>query len=239
MNNLLYFIIIAKFEIKLQLAKATDVISNLLFFIIFLAIFHLTCPHHKDFINDLEQRIAIINIAILAIFANNNQLFLKNEFDKGIIAQIFLNTQSNIIVILAKMLVNWLKIIIPLMIILALYFIVFFIDVRNFNNFEQNSMIFNQTNLDFLIIIKILTIFAISSLAINSIFAISGAISIIGNNLAISLIIAFPMLIPVIIIGQTAIFNDFLANIQILLAIAFLSIVISNIAIAKIIEIAE
>ena len=239
MNNLLYFIIIAKFEIKLQLAKATDAISNLLFFIIFLAIFHLTCPHHKDFINDLEQRIAIINIAILAIFANNNQLFLKNEFDKGIIAQIFLNTQSNIIVILAKMLVNWLKIIIPLMIILALYFIVFFIDVRNFNNFEQNSMIFNQTNLDFLIIIKILAIISISSLAINSIFAISGAISIIGNNLAISLIIAFPMLIPVIIIGQTAIFNDFLANIQILLAIAFLSIVISNIAIAKIIEIAE
>jgi ABC-type transport system involved in cytochrome c biogenesis permease component len=239
MNNLLYFIIIAKFEIKLQLAKATDAISNLLFFIIFLAIFHLTCPHHKDFINDLEQRIAIINIAILAIFANNNQLFLKNEFDKGIIAQIFLNTQSNIIVILAKMLINWLKIIIPLMIILALYFIVFFIDVRNFNNFEQNSMIFNQTNLDFLIIIKILAIISISSLAINSIFAISGAISIIGNNLAISLIIAFPMLIPIIIIGQTAIFNDFLANIQILLAIAFLSIVISNIAIAKIIEIAE
>jgi hypothetical protein len=100
-------------------------------------------------------------------------------------------------------------------------------------------MIFNQTNLDFLIIIKILAIISISSLAINSIFAISGAISIIGNNLAISLIIAFPMLIPIIIIGQTAIFNDFLANIQILLAIAFLSIVISNIAIAKIIEIAE
>ena len=106
MNNLLYFIIIAKFEIKLQLAKATDVIANLLFFIIFLAIFHLTCPHHKDFINDFEQRIAIINIAILAIFANNNQLFLKNDFDKGIITQIFLNTQSNIIVILAKMLVK-------------------------------------------------------------------------------------------------------------------------------------
>ena len=83
-------------------------------------------------------------------------------------------------------------------------------------------------------------VFSIISFILNSIASLSGSISIAGSSFPLSAIIALPLMIPTILIGQIALIqtldNNIIFDIEILLGMAILSFIGSVFAISKIIE---
>ncbi len=227
MNYLISFCLILINDLKLGVSNFAGLVANAMFFVIFIMILNLTIPHQEDLKTQMVQTLTVINICFITMINGFNYQFIKEDFEDGSIDQIFLSCESLEIAIGAKVFANWIKSSWLTLIILPIYI--------NFV-FDFSQIAINK----YQFIFKIMLVFSIISFILNSIASLSGSISIAGSSFPLSAIIALPLMIPTILIGQIALIqtldNNIIFDIEILLGMAILSFIGSVFAISKIIE---
>lgn len=208
-------------EINLAFSNLGKAISGTLFFVISITTF-LLILQDQAFAKNLYFT-AIILFSLLSCIIFYSAEFLKNDFEDGTIEQVLLSIENFEIFILAKILGNWFICCFPIIILVILALIL--------NDFEQKFTV------NF-----VLTIFT-TTLIINFICAFCGSLSIFGNSASVIGVIAYPLIIPVILISYESLINGFDENswniIQLLGGIAIFAGCFAILAITKIIKIAN
>ena len=203
--------IIAVFQRELQITcrNFSDILSIFLFFLIGVMIFVFSIGAN----NDIFNQIGIGIIWTLILLTNNLTLrkFYQDDFNDGSLVIFHLSGLSYELIVLIKIIVNWLVIQIPFIILIPI------------SGFLLNIEIFN---------IKIIFIsFLLGSPTITCITSISGSMNLLNKkNFAIGSLIIMILSIPVIIfsVGLINTTEELMgAQINILMGIMFLFLAIT------------
>jgi heme exporter protein B len=209
------FWIILKHELQISFRHLGKFLANFLFFLISVAIFLILAQNQQ---NQAFYSTTIIWFSLLSCLIFSSAEFLKKDFDDGTIEQILNSCDNFEIFTLAKMLANWLINCLPILIFTPL--------ILHFLNLNQNF------------ISNFLILFLLASLAINFICSFCGSLSILGNGAEVIAIIAFPLIIPILLIAYSGAAGEFLSSFKILLGLVIFLGSISVLASAKIVKIA-
>ena len=203
--------IIAVFQRELQITcrNFSDILSIFLFFLIGVMIFVFSIGAN----NDIFNQIGIGIIWTLILLTNNLTLrkFYQDDFNDGSLVIFHLSGLSYELIVLIKIIVNWLVIQIPFIILIPI------------SGFLLNIEVFN---------IKIIFIsFLLGSPTITCITSISGSMNLLNKkNFAIGSLIIMILSIPVIIfsVGLINTTEELMgAQINILMGIMFLFLAIT------------
>jgi heme exporter protein B len=201
----------------LQISKRKSYhFANIFSFIILLSLFQI-------FTNNIEQNlsanlfITFCNFALLSSILLINQFFLSQDFHDGTLEQIIIKCQNLEIMIVAKCLANWLFSCVPIIIFASIF----------------SQILYGEI----LIFWQLFLILAIASLTMFFLFALCGCLNILGQISAIIYVIALPLSLPILIITNLAITENFLINLKILLALVFFIVPLASFSMAKIIKI--
>jgi heme exporter protein B len=186
---------IIKQEFAISIKNLSNLAQSMIFFLITASIFALTTNS-----NSTEISISIIWICLtFAILLSSNQQF-QRDFDDGTFEQLYLSGYVFELIILAKIIANWLFNTLPLIIILPIIALILKI---------PSSLIFD-----------LVAISLIASLLINFMVSFGSSLTLSANSSSSLLIIlVLPLLIPIIIFANAAFGGDFTTSIKLLLAI--------------------
>ncbi len=217
------FLIVIHHELILSLKNCGRIIANFLFFLISLFIFFFISGDVSNHGFAAINQVSVIFLILLFSLTFFTLDFLKAEFDDGSLEQVIITCENFEIFVLAKMLGNWVLYALPLVFISAL--------ILSLGNFP---------NLTHFVVILLLV-----SLIMNFICAFCGSISMLGNIAPLLAVIAFPLVIPTLIIasGDISVAAEeaheiFFSQLKMLGGLVVLSGSIATIAITKITKIA-
>ena len=209
-----FFIVLLQ-EIRISFKKSSKILANSLFFAIFTSIFFILSQKSQE--NSQFYLMITIWLILVSCLVFSSIDFLKNDFDDGTIEQSILAIDNFENFILAKMLANWINYALPV-IILAIFVLP-----------ESENFSIKQSFL----------ILTLATIIINFICCLAGSLSSLGNSSPLISIIALPLLIPVILVANSALTYDFDAGFKILSGLLLLIAPISIFASAKIIKISS
>jgi heme exporter protein CcmB len=135
-------------------------------------------------------------ITCLFSCANN---FLNQDFLDGTLEQMVINCENLEIFIIAKILANWLN--------------------SSFVSGIFTILIGRIMGYDIDFLWHFLAVFFLTSFVINNIYSFSASLGILGVSSSLIAFIALPLIIPAILFGCLAIFDNFQNNFNILLAL--------------------
>lgn len=209
------FFIIFWQEIRFSLLKGAKILANWLFFVIFMTIFFILSQKTQE--NNQFYLIITIWLSLICAVIFSATEFLQQDFNDGAVEQIILGVENFENFILARMSANW--------VIFALPIIIFASFILQFNSeiMAKNALI----------------ILTLASLIINFICCFAGSLSSLGKSSSLISVIILPLLIPIILVANSALLYDFAAGVKILLGIFMLIIPVTIFASAKIIKIAS
>jgi heme exporter protein CcmB len=212
------FKIILFHELKMLFRSKGSMLSNFLYFFIFLAIFQILT---QNFDKNLSSQLFVIGtiIALLTSIISINNNFLEKDFRDGTLEQIIINCQNLEIFVIAKCLANWLS--------------------SSFLTILFASIILKISDLKILNFWQFFVVLILNSLALNFLLALCGSLSMIAGVASMISVIAIPLALPILIITSITINENYELNIKILLALTIFIIAISSFACAKIIKIAN
>lgn len=193
---MLYFLI--KQEVIIAFGKLNNLINSTAFFVIAVSIFAI------NFNNDnVQLNIGIIWLCLtFAILLGSNNCFQEDFYD-GTFEQLFLSGYSFELIIVGKILSNWLINSLPLIIILPFVALILRIDGSY--------------------ITDLVVIAAVATMLINFIVSFGASLVLSANNTGSLLtILVLPFLIPIIIFANSALSNDFYWSLKFLLALLVL-----------------
>lgn len=174
------FWIILHQEFVLAGKNLAKILQNFLFFFISLSIFFLISQNQQNQLSSPFLSIDIILFCLVFSLIFSNSDFLHEDVRDGTLDQIIILQPNLEIFILAKMLGNWLILIMPILIFIP---------------FVNLAIGFNQSfTTDFAILA------AISSLTINFICAFCGSLGVAKNKSPMIAILALPLIIPILLI---------------------------------------
>lgn len=189
-------------------------LQNILFFLISCVIFLLLA---KSQINQ-EYLVIIISFSLIFSLIFSNSDFLHQDFYDGTIEQIILLCENFETYIIAKSFANWFFYALP--IIFSSYFLIFLL------GFDKN----------FALKFAFLSFFA--SISINFICVFCASLNLSSNKSSMIAIFILPLIIPILLILISGLQNQqFAKSLEILIALAILSVIISVFAVAKIVKI--
>jgi heme exporter protein B len=212
------FLIIFKQEILTSLHHFGKILANFLFFIISVAVFLLLAQNQQNQDFSKIYSITIIWFSLLFCLIFSAAEFLKKDFDDGTIEQIFLHCENFEVFILAKMLGNWLTSSLPILIFTLPLGILIELDQSLIN--------------------KLLILVFLASLLINFICTFCGSLSALGNSAPMISIIALPLIIPILLVAYSGMFEEFEVSVKILLGLCVFLGPILTFTTSKIIKIA-
>ncbi|MFT5703418.1 MAG: heme exporter protein B [Rickettsiales bacterium] len=188
------FLNLIKQEFLIQLRNPSGLLQSIVFFLISTSLFAITTNIEND-----TTAIAIIWICLtFAILLSSSQF--QKDFDDGTFEQLFLSGQIFELIILSKIISNWLFNSLPLIITLPII-----------------SLLFGLRS-ELLINLFITAI--IASLIINFLVSFGSSLTLSSNQTSSLLtILILPLLIPIIIFANLALGGDFVVSIKFLLAI--------------------
>ncbi|MFT6077540.1 MAG: heme exporter protein B [Myxococcota bacterium] len=183
-----------KQEFLIQLKKPSGLIQSIVFFLISTSIFAITANTQSDLIS-----IAIIWICLtFAILLASGQF--QKDFDDGTFEQLFLSGEIFELIILSKIIANWIFNSLPLIIILPII-----------------GLLFGLNNE---LIIHLFITAIVASIIINFLVSFGSSLTLSSNQTSSLLtILVLPLLIPIIIFANLALGGDFVISIKFLLAI--------------------
>lgn len=215
-GNMEIFNIILLNEIKQSFRNKIFYLINFLYFIIFLSIIQiLSIKINSSNLIDITL-ISVTLSLLISILANCND-FLRKDFVDGTLEQLLIRYNNPELIFVAKIFANWIQSSLIISIFSSCY--IYF-----------NSIL----NLNFIIL---LILFFILSFGLTCLIGFSALVSIENNIALVGIIIALPLSIPLILIFQACLKDNFQTNILTLLAMNFLTVVTTSIAGGKIIRI--
>lgn len=215
-GNMEIFNIILLNEIKQSFKNKIFYLINFLYFIIFLSIIQiLSIKINSSNLIDITL-ISVTLSLLISILANSND-FLRKDFVDGTLEQLLIRYNNPELIFVAKIFANWIQSSLIISIFSSCY--IYF-----------NSIL----NLNFIIL---LILFFILSFGLTCLIGFSALVSIENNIALVGIIIALPLSIPLILIFQACLKDNFQTNILTLLAMNFLTVVTTSIAGGKIIRI--
>ena len=190
------FLHIIKQELAINLKNLSNLTHCLAFFLITASIFAITTN-----INDQMIAIAVIWICLIfAILLSSNGQFQK-DFEDGTFEQLYLSGYVFELIILAKILANWLFNVLPLIIILPIIAVILKV---------PNNLIGD-----------LILIASITSLLINALVSFGASLTLSANSTsALLTILILPLLIPTIIFANLGIGADYTTAIKLLVALS-------------------
>ena len=209
-----FFIVLLQ-EIRISLKKSSKILANSLFFVIFTSIFFILSQKSQE--NSQFYLMIIIWLILVCCLVFASIDFLKNDFDDGTIEQSILAIDNFENFILAKMVANWVNYALPI-IILSIFVLP-----------ESENFSIKQSFL----------ILTLATIIINFICCLAGSLSSLGNSSPLISIIALPLLIPIILVANSALTHNFDTGLKILSGLLLLVTPISIFASAKIIKISS
>jgi heme exporter protein B len=212
------FWIIFQHEILLSFRHIGKILANFLFFLISVAIFFLVSQNQEYQGSNYFYSITVIWFSLLSCLIFSSAEFLKRDFDDGTIEQMLLSCENFEVFILAKMLANWLVCCFPILISI----------------FPLGILI----GLDQALTTKFFILILVAGLAINFICSFCGSLSTLGNSAPIIAVIALPLIVPIMLLAYSGLFEDFATSCKILSGFCLFIGSISVFASAKIIKIA-
>ena len=215
-GNMEIFNIILLNEIKQSFKNKIFYLINFLYFVIFLSIIQiLSIKINSSNLIDITL-ISVTLSLLISILANSND-FLRKDFVDGTLEQLLIRYNNPELIFVAKIFANWIQSSLIISIFSSCY--IYF-----------NSIL----NLNFIIL---LILFFILSFGLTCLIGFSALVSIENNIALVGIIIALPLSIPLILIFQACLKDNFQTNILTLLAMNFLTVVTTSIAGGKIIRI--
>lgn len=219
------FLIIFHQQLKILFENPRNFLNNILFYLCFIIIFFIVLkPLLTVNSSVIENNFGFGYLLIPASFfamltcllstANN---FLNEDFSDGTIEQMTINCKNLEIFIFAKMLANWLN--------------------GSFISGIFATLIGVIIGYEINFLWHFLIVFLLTSFVINNIYCLCASLAILGGSTALIAFIALPLILPAILFGSLAIYDDFYLNLKILLALnIFLNplIIYASSAIAKI-----
>ncbi len=219
------FLIIFYHQLKILFGNPRNFLNNILFYLCFIVIFFIVLKplltvNSSGITNNFGFGYLLIPASFFAMLtcllstANN---FLNEDFLDGTLEQMAINCKNLEIFIFAKMLVNWLNGSFVSGIFATLIGVIIGYEI----NFLWHFLI----------------VFLLTSFVISNIYCLSASLAILGGSTALIAFIALPLILPAILFGSLAIYDDFYVNLKILLALnIFLNplIIYASSAIAKI-----
>ncbi len=207
------FLSIIKQELAINIKNSSNLVQSLIFFLITTSIFAITTN-----IDNIDTALAIMWICLtFAILLSSNQQF-QRDFDDGTFEQLYLSGYVFELIILAKIIANWLFNTLPLIIILPIIALILKV---------PNSLIFDS------LIFNLVAIALIASLLINFTVSFGSSLTLSANSSSSLLIIlVLPLLIPIIIFANAAFGGDFIVSVKFLLAILIFLVPILTLATA-------
>lgn len=192
-------------------------LQNILFFVISNAIFLLLAKDQNLNLQNYLAIIILISLIFSLIFVSSN--FLNQDFEDGTLEQIILVCENFEIFILAKIIANWFFY--GFSIIISSYFLIKLLGISDEFNF------------------KFLTLLFFSSISISAICGFCSSLNLSTNKSFLIAIFIFPLIIPVLLIMISGIFDQelFFKSLKILLAIDILFLIISVFSVSKIVKI--
>ncbi len=201
-------------DLLLNYRSLSQILANLLSFIILITIFFITLPSQD---NQGLFAIAIIWFALLSSLIFSSASFLKMDFADGTIEQMAIIFDNFETFIFAKILANWLIFSLPLLLVTPV------ITMLQGFGFEMT--------------LKIFMMIFLASLILNFICCFCGSLSILENSAPIIAVIALPLIIPVFLISYSGISFDFSSSLKILCGLLILLAATTTFATAKIVKI--
>lgn len=209
---------IIKQEFLILWSKPSRVLSNFLFFIIFMVIFFLIAQESINQ-NSIGFLTTIALMSLLTSTISFYSQFLQKDFEDGTLEQLSIICLNFELVILGKIFANWTSSCFTTIVSLGIL------------------SLFYKPELAF--VIKFISIIFFASLALNFVCGFCGSLSTLCNSTSFLALIAIPLIIPILLISSMAIRDDFNFNFQLLVAMTIFLSAISSIATTKIIKIAN
>ena len=215
-GNMEIFNIILLNEIKQSFKNKIFYLINFLYFVIFLSIIQiLSIKINSSNLIDITL-ISVTLSLLISILANSND-FLRKDFVDGTLEQLLIRYNNPELIFVAKIFANWIQSSLVISIFSTCY--IYFNNILNLNFFI------------------LLILFLILSFGLTCLIGFSALVSIENNIALVGIIIALPLSIPLILIFQACLKDNFQTNILTLLAMNFLTVVTTSIAGGKIIRI--
>lgn len=215
-GNMEIFKIILINDLKQNFKNRIFFLINFLYFLIFFSIIQiLSVKISSSHLVDITL-ISVTLSLLISILANCND-FLRRDFLDGTLEQLLVNYNQPELIFIAKICSSWIKS--SLIISIFSSFYIYFNSIININFFT------------------ILIIFLILSFGLTCLISFSALVAIENGLALVGIIIALPLSIPLILISQASILDDFYGNIFTLLAVTFISLVTTSIAGGKLIRI--
>lgn len=215
-GNMEIFKIILMNDLKQNFKNRVFFLINFLYFLVFFSIIQiLSVKISSSHIVDITL-ISVTLSLLISILANCND-FLRRDFLDGTLEQLIVNYNQPELIFIAKICSGWIKS--SLIISIFSSFYIYFNNIINLN------------------FTTILMLFLILSFGLTCLISFSALVSIENGLALVGIIIALPLSIPLILISQACILNDFYGNILTLIAITFISLVTTSIAGGKLIRI--
>jgi heme exporter protein B len=201
------FLIIFGNQIKILYHHPKIFFSNILFFICFVVIFLIVLSplqqSPETFLsNNKNSQTLLIGasfFAILACLLASTQDFLREDFADGTLEQMAINCENLEVFIIAKIFANWLN--------SCFVAVIFSTIIGALLGYQQ----------DFLW--QFFIVFLLTSLLINCICSLCGSLAILGGATSLIAFIALPLILPIIIFGCLGIYENFILNFKILIAL--------------------
>ena len=189
------FFHIIKQELAINLKNLSNLAHCLIFFLITTSIFAITTN-----VFGAEIAIAIIWICLIfSILLSSNGQFQK-DFEDGTFEQLYLSGYVFELIILAKIVANWLFNVLPLILFLPIIAVILKVPGN--------------------VISDLILIALITSLLINFLVSFGASLTLSANSTsALLTILVLPLLIPTIIFANSGIGSDFTASIKLLVSL--------------------
>ncbi len=220
------FLTIFNHQLKIFYCHPKNFLSNILFFICFVIIFlivlnplysSIQSPIHENNNSNIQLVVASF-LSIVCCLISSTQDFLREDFSDGTLEQMVINCENIESFIIAKMLANWFNNCFVAVTFSALIGIIL--------NCESNFLW------------HFFIIFLLTSILINNICSLCGSIAILGGSTALIAFTALPLILPTILFGCLGVYENFILNFKILLALNIFLNPLLFIASGKIVKIA-
>ena len=201
------FLIIFHQQLKILFGNPRNFLNNILFYLCFIVIFFIVLKplltlNSSGITNNFGYGYLLIPASFFAMLtcllstANN---FLNEDFLDGTLEQMAINCKNLEIFIFAKMLANWLN--------------------GSFISGIFATLIGVIIGYEINFLWHFLIVFLLTSFVISNIYCLCASLAILGGSTALIAFIALPLILPAILFGSLAIYDDFYLNLKILLAL--------------------
>jgi len=210
------FKIIFWHDLKVKSKSKVFLLSNFLYFLIFLTIISILS---NKILSSNQYDVTLISVIlslIVSLIANCNN-FLNQDFVDGTLEQILVKYNYPEFIFLAKVIANWVQ---------SSFLISLFSTIYLYFNSDASP--------NFLLL---LLVFLALSLTLSLIFSFASLVSLCADISFIGVIISLPLSIPTILISKICLTENFTQNFLTLLAISFLILISSCVSSGKILKI--